>query len=61
MKRIFLSPITHFNLILVGMLILIQSMHLHAHKTMSMDVDSYVRNFCRKNIEKCQSFLDNEY
>ena len=58
MKRILLSPVTHFNVLLVGTLILIGMMHNHAHYTMEVDADSYVRNFCRKNTELCQSFVD---
>jgi hypothetical protein len=57
MKRILFSPVTHFNLIVVGFLALIQGFHLHAHHAMELDVDSYVRNFCRKNTEKCARFL----
>jgi len=60
LKKIFLSPVTHFNLLVVGFLILVQSMHLHAHKTMELDADSYVYNFCRKNVEKCERFIDND-
>ena len=60
MKRILFSPVTHFNLIVVGFLALIQGLHLHAHHAMELDVDSYVRNFCRKNVEKCEGFL-NDY
>ena len=58
MKRILLSPVTHFNALLVGALIVIGVMHNHAHYTMEVDADSYVRNFCRKNTELCQSFVD---
>jgi hypothetical protein len=61
MKKILSSPITHFNLITVGVLIMIQSIHLHAHHTMEIDVDSYVYNFCRKNVEKCEKFIGNDY
>jgi hypothetical protein len=59
MKKIFFSPITHFNLILVGMLFLIQTIHTHAHYTMSRDVDSYVLNFCKKNLDKCKRIVSN--
>ena len=55
------SPITQFNLLVVGFLILIQSLHLHAHYTMEVDVDSYVRAFCKKNVDKCERILDNDY
>jgi hypothetical protein len=61
MKKIFLSPITHFNLLLVGIMIVIQSIHLHAHHTMEIDVDSYVFKFCKKNIEKCEKFVAGDY
>ena len=55
------SPITQFNLLVVGSLVLIQSVHLHAHHTMEVDVDSYVTNFCKKNVDKCERILDNDY
>jgi len=42
-------------------LVLIQGMHTHAHYTMEIDADSYVYNFCRKNVEKCQKFIDKDY
>ena len=58
--QIISSPVTHVNVILVGLFFLIQGLHLHAHHTMELDVDSYVRNFCRKNVEKCEGFL-NDY
>ena len=59
MKKILLSPVTHFNLVLVGFLILIQFVHTHAHKTMEVDVHSYVSNYCKKNLEECKSIVDN--
>jgi len=61
LKKILLHPVTHFNLLVVGFLFLIQSMHIHAHYTMEIDADSYVYNFCRKNVEKCQKFIDKDY
>jgi hypothetical protein len=61
LKKILLHPVTHFNLLVVGFLSLIQSMHTHAHYTMEIDADSYVYNFCRKNVEKCQKFIDKDY
>ena len=57
MKKIFTSPITYFNLCILGFFILIQSAHLHTHYTMDMDVDSYVRNYCKKNLEKCKYII----
>ena len=35
--------------ILLAALILIEGIHLHAHYQMDTDVNSYVRNFLRKN------------
>ena len=59
MKEILLSPITHFNLLIVGILIVIGAMHNHAHYTMEVDADSYVFQFCKKNPETCQRYIDN--
>ena len=28
---------------------------------MELDADSYVYNFCRKNVEKCERFIDRDY
>jgi hypothetical protein len=58
MKRILTSPVTHFNLLLVGFLILVGVMHNHAHFTMEQDADSYVRAWCKKNPDTCQSYID---
>ena len=55
------SPITQFNLLVVGFLVLIQSLHLHAHYTMEVDVDSYVRAFCKKNVDKCERMISDDY
>ena len=51
-------PVTLFNLLTVGVLIMIQAIHLHAHHTMEIDADSYVFNFCKKNVEKCKSYIE---
>jgi len=51
--KVLLHPVTQFNLLVVGFLILIQGMHLHAHHTMSVDVDSYVHRFLKKNPDAC--------
>jgi len=55
--KVLLHPVTQFNLLVVGFLILIQGLHLHAHHAMDLDVESYVRNFCKKNLEKCESII----
>jgi len=51
-------PVTQFNLLVVGFLCLIQGLHLHAHYTMEVDVDSYVRGFCRKNMSTCERIVN---
>ena len=61
MIKVLLHPVTLFNLLTVGVLIMIQSIHSHAHYTMEIDADSYVYNFCKKNVEKCERFIDNDY
>jgi len=57
--KVLLHPITQFNLLVVGFLIAIQGLHLHAHHTMNLDADSYVHNFCKKNLEKCERIISN--
>ena len=57
MKKILLSPVTRFNLLIVGILIFIGVMHNQAHHKMEVDVDGYARQFCKKNVEKCKSFI----
>ena len=51
-------PVTLFNGLLVGTLIVIGLAHNHAHYTMDQDADSYVRAWCKKNPDTCQSYLD---
>ena len=51
-------PVTLFNGLLVGSLIVIGFAHNHAHFTMEQDADSYVRAWCKKNPDTCQSYLD---
>ena len=55
MKKYFLTivthPVTHYNLISIGMLIAIGVLHNHAHYTMNMDADAYVRQWCRSSAE----------
>ena len=45
------SPVTHANLMMVGTLIMIGVLHNHAHYAMTMDADSYVRQWCRASAE----------
>ena len=52
--KVLLHPVTQFNLLIIGFLVIIQGMHLHAHHTMRVDVDSYVHRFLKKNPDKCK-------
>ena len=58
LKVMLTHPATHFNIISVGMLIVIGLLHNHAHFHMTHDADSYVRQWCNKNPDTCQSYLD---
>jgi len=46
---------------IMGLLILIGMAHNNYHHAMDEDVHGYVRNFCFKNPDKCQNFIDGEY
>lgn len=58
-KQVFSSPVTHFNVLVVGFLVMIQSLHMHTHFTMDMDPESFVRKFCKKNLTKCEYIISN--
>ena len=60
LKRILLSPVTHFNILIVGFLILVGVMHNHYHHQIEEDVHGYVRKFCEKNLEKCQDIVEGD-
>jgi hypothetical protein len=49
--RILTSPVTHFNVMSIGVVIMIGMLHNHAHYTMTMDADSYVRQWCKASAE----------
>ena len=55
------SPVTQFNVMLVGLLCLIGAVHNHAHYSMEVDADSHVRAWCKKNPDTCRSYIDNDY
>jgi len=44
------------TLLLVSLLI-IQGIHVSAHRSMDVDVESYVRSFCRQNKDKCRKIV----
>ena len=52
------SPICHFIALFVGVLAAIELIHTHAHYTMSVDADSYVTEFCKKNFDKCKQIMN---
>jgi len=45
------NPGTLTSLLLLGVLALIGALHNHAHYTMEVDADSYVRQWCRSSAE----------
>ncbi|AOV61697.1 hypothetical protein BOW91_gp002 [Synechococcus phage S-WAM2] len=57
--KVLLHPVTQFNLLVVGFLILVQGLHTHSHYTMSTDVDSYVHAFCKQNLKECKRIISN--
>jgi len=61
MKRILLSPVTHFNVLLVGTLSIIGVMHNHAHHTMEVDIHGVVRKFCTTNPGECAEYLPEDW
>ena len=60
MKRILDSPVTHFNLLIIGFFILVGVIHNDYHHRMDEDVHGYVRKFCEKNLEKCRDILEED-
>tara|TARA_B100000900_G_scaffold80385_1_gene64764 strand:- start:1992 stop:2180 length:189 start_codon:yes stop_codon:yes gene_type:complete len=46
-------PVTQFNLLTVGMLILIQTIHTRAHHSYEVDVHGYVHQFIQENPDAC--------
>jgi hypothetical protein len=57
MKEYFLKivshPVTHYNVITIGMLITIGALHNHTHFTMDKDANGYVYRWCKKNPDIC--------
>jgi hypothetical protein len=52
LKKIIFSPVTHFNLLLVGLLLIVGVLHNQYHHSMEHDAHGFVRNFCQEN-DKC--------
>ena len=57
LKTILAHPVTYFNILTVGVLIMIGMLHNHAHYSMDKDPDAYVLKWCQKNPEKCEQYL----
>ena len=55
-----IHPITQINALFIGFMILVGMIHNHAHHTMEVDTDSYVRNFCKKNSDYCSRLVDTD-
>jgi len=51
LKAMLMHPATHFNVMSIGVLIMIGVLHNHAHFKMSKDADAYVRQWCRSSAE----------
>jgi len=49
MKKILFSPVTHFNLIVIGFFCIIQTIHTQAHYAMDSDPNSYCYSLYKKN------------
>jgi hypothetical protein len=50
-----LHPLTLINVTIVGTLGIIQALHTHAHYNMTLDADSYVTQFLKKNPDFLKS------
>jgi len=51
--KIFTSPVTHFNVLIIGVLICIGVLHNHAHYAMEYDIHGVVRKYCKANPGYC--------
>jgi len=50
------NPIVQIVLMIGGLLIFIGHTHNEAHRTLELDVDSYVKKFCTQNKSTCESY-----
>jgi hypothetical protein len=51
-----IHPVSLFNGLTVGFLIVIGMVHNHAHYSMDLDPESYVRKWCKKNQDVCRRY-----
>ena len=49
-------PVTIMNLVFVGSLFVVGTLHNMYHHDMNKDADAFVFQWCRENPEKCDSF-----
>ena len=59
--QILSSPVTHFNVLIVGFLILVGVMHNHAHHTMEHDMHGVVRKYCTEKPFECAEYLPEDW
>jgi len=62
-QRIFSSltnPVLHIVLIIGGLLLFVGHVHNETHRTIELDVDSYVKKFCNKNKSTCRSYANED-
>jgi len=51
-----IHPVTVMNLLFVGSLFVVGTLHNMYHHDMEKDADAFVFQWCRVNPEKCDSF-----
>ena len=59
--KIVASPVTHFNVLIVGVLIIIGVMHNHAHYIMKHDIHGVVRKYCTEKPGECAEYLPEDW
>ena len=61
LKKVFFSSVTYFNLLTVGVLIIIGTLHNHAHHTMEHDIHGVVRKYCTEKPGDCAEYLPEDW
>jgi len=56
-RAILIHPVTHFNILSIGLLIMIQTFHNYAHYKMEHDIHGVVRKYCREKPYECAKYL----
>ena len=60
-KSILFSPVTHFNVMIIGFFLLVGLLHNHTHHSLEIDPDGFVRRWCKENPEVCVSYGSDTY